>query len=494
MQNPFQGTQSRPPYPAGQTQPGMTGTGMPPYPPVPQGGVPYRQMPGAQQIPGTQQMPGAQQMPGTQQMPNPGWMPPVQGQQPTGFIPSQPQDMQNGIPPKKRHRLTAFQIGIILAVVLLIGWYVFQNYAPQTQQYATVRAGMLGAYYTGDALIIRNETPYDADGVTSINYIAEEGSLVARSMPICDVYSSGFSTRETNTLQDYRDQIRDYQRELLRQETTYDARMEVVETDVILRAREVRDIIAGMRGNLTNQQTLLDTAIAVRQQYLRQKYSADQRLSRLYDDEQAQLQRIDSWTKQYVSTRESIVSFYCDGYEYGLTAANYDQFTPQEVRRMIQGNLPEQSQSSKSKTTIYRTVNDGQWYVLMLADDKDWNPVKDQTYQLQIERQENTNVQATVVDFSRAGGDLLVKLQVNSSVKPVLYMRTCRATLGDSITTMMVPARAIYRQDDMDGVVVVDGSNQLFVPVQIVYTQGSDVYVSSIHQGLLFDGQTVMLF
>ncbi|MCR4882590.1 MAG: hypothetical protein K6A68_03410 [Clostridiales bacterium] len=406
------------------------------------------------------------------------------------FRPSfiQPDNLQ------KKLSIAPIHIAIIFAVVLLAGWYLFNTYAPQAATSATVQAGKYGAYYTGDALIVRNEVPYDADGVTSIDYKAAEGSFINNSTTICDVFSSGFSTKELTTLQDYRDQIRDYEQELLGAETTYDARLERVESEVLTQAKEVRSMLAGTRGNLINQESTLEAAITARQQYLRQKYSSDQRLSRLLDDEQAQQQRIDSWTKTFYGTRSSLVSFYTDGYEYGLTVQNCLDFTPSQVRNMINGQVPESSSLSKSKTTIYRTIMDEPWYVLMLVHDTSWNPVENATYTLELNQFENTQVEATVISFTRSGGELLVRLRVENNVNNVLYMRTGTARLGDNVSTMMVPSRAIYRQNDMDGVVVIDGSNRFFVPVQIIFRDGNDVYVNSLQQGLLFEGQSIMLF
>ncbi|MBQ6528754.1 MAG: hypothetical protein IJI38_09525 [Clostridia bacterium] len=400
------------------------------------------------------------------------------------------------MPDKIRQKLSIapIHIAIIVAVLLLAGWYLFNTYAPQAATAATVQAGKYGAYYTGEALIVRNEIPYDADGVTSIDYKATEGSFINNSTAICDVFSSGFSTRELTTLQDYRDQIRDYEQELLAAETTYDARLERVESEVLTQAKEVRSLLAGTRGNLINQESTLEAAITARQQYLRQKYSSDQRLSRLLDDEQAQQQRIDSWTKTFYGTRSSLVSFYTDGYEYNLTVQNCLDFTPAQVRAMINGQLPDTSSLSKSKTTIYRTIMDEPWYVLMLVDDTSWNPVEGAAYTLELNQFENTQVEATVLSFTRSGGELLVRLRVDSNVENVLYMRTGTARLGDNVSTMMVPSRAIYRQNDMDGVVVIDGSNRFFVPVQIIFRDGNDVYVNSLQQGLLFEGQSIMLF
>ena len=400
------------------------------------------------------------------------------------------------MPQNVREKLTIapIHIAIVVAVVLLAGWYLFNTYAPQAATSATIQAGKYGAYYTGEALIVRNEVPYDADGVTSIDYRATEGSFINNSTAICDVFSSGFSTREITALQDYRDQIRDYEQELLSAETTYDARLERVESEVLTQAKEVRSLLAGTRGNLINQESTLEAAITARQQYLRQKYSSDQRLSRLLDDEQAQQQRIDSWTKTFYGTRTSLVSFYTDGFEYGLTVQNCLDFTPSQVRSMINGQLPVSDSLPKSKTTIYRTIMDEPWYVLMLVDDTSWNPVEGASYALELNQFENTQVEATVISFTRSGGELLVRLRVENNVESVLYMRTGTARLGDNVSTMMVPARAIYRQNDMDGVVVIDGSNRFFVPVQIIFREGNNVYVNSLQQGLLFEGQNIMLF
>lgn len=395
-------------------------------------------------------------------------------------------------PPKKK--LHWFQALLILAAFGFAGWYLYTTLAPAASPYAVITAGTLGARYSGDCLIVRNETPYDAEGVTYVEYTAEEGSVVQRGTEICNVYSSGFSTKEMTTLQDYRDQIRDYQLTLIAADSTYDAKMARLESDVLARAKEVREMIAGTRGSLSNQEKLLSTAVEARQIYLKEKYSTDQRLSRLYDDEQAQLQRIDSWTKTYAATAESIVSFYSDGYEYGLNATNYDSFTPAEVRQMYNGKKPELSTTQKGRTTIYRTIRDGMWYVLFLVEDTNWNPVEGQSYELKLVGFENTQVMATVESFTRSGGELLVRLAVEDSVSPVLYTRTCQAELGDYVSTLCVPSRALYKVDDTDGVVIVDGSNTSFIPVNIIWRNGDDVYISAIQQGLLYEGQTVMLF
>ena len=397
-------------------------------------------------------------------------------------------------PPEEPRRLSVAQIALIVVVMGFLVWYLVTALTPEAEPYGRIEAGTLGSRYSGECLLVRDETPYDAEGLTSVDYLAEEGAAVFRGTPICNVFSSGFSTKEMTTLQDYRDLIRDYQLKLLRAEVATDARMEKLESEVMTRAREVRAIVGGERGNMINQENLLSMAINARQNYLRQKYSEDQRMTRLYDDEQSQMQRISSWTKQYAAMSEGLVSFYSDGYEYGLTVNNYDQFTPAQVRAMLNGSKPEQGTLMKGKTTIYRLVRDGYWYVLMLVRDNNWNPIEGASYELRLENFSDTKVQARVVSFTRSGGEMVVRLAVQAPVEPILYIRTCSGELGDNISTLMVPARAIYTQDNMPGVVVVDGQYQTFIPVNILDSRDGYVYISAIQQGVLSEGQTVRLF
>ncbi|MBO4471641.1 MAG: hypothetical protein J5841_07790 [Clostridia bacterium] len=382
---------------------------------------------------------------------------------------------------------------IVLALAFAI-WYLVTALAPQKPASAQIQAGVIGTRYTGDCLIVREEIPYPEDTVSSVRYVAEEGSYVTRGDKICNVYSTGYSTKEQKTLQDYRDQIKEYQTDLLKKQVNTDAYMEKLEADVLTRAREVRELIGGARGNMYNQETALAEAIRKRQNRLRELYVKDQRLSRYYDDEQSQLQRISSWTKQCEAKGDGLVSFYSDGYEYGLTMNNYSEFSPAEVRSMINGSKPAETMNIKGKTTVYRLIKDGHWVVLMLIKDNNWNPVEGAEYELKLENFKDTMVRATVLSFTRTGGELEVQLDVQSDVQPVLYIRTCTGVLGDNVMSLTVPPQAIWTQDNMPGVVVLDGDYPFFIPVNVVDKRDGLVYISPIQPDTIYEGQTVKLF
>ncbi len=388
--------------------------------------------------------------------------------------------------------LQSFAIVAILAVAAL---FVFNNMKGSGAATALIEQGTLGTVYTGDALIVRNETVYNDEGVQSIEYVAEEGSTVYRGDVVCYVYSTGYSSKEMTTLQDYRDQIKDYQQTLLAGETAYDQKMTRLETEVVQRGLEVRSLVQGSRGNLVNQESILKTAIDQRQSYFRSKYSSDMRLNRLYDDEETQQQRIDSWIKQRAATQESIISFYTDGYESALTPDRFESFSPSEVRAMFDGQKPEVAASERGKTDIYRLVKNNNYAVLMLIKDSTWSPVEGTSYKLMLEQFANTTVDAQVLSYTRASGELLVRLAVMGDVTPVLYMRACQAELGEYADGLMVPSTAIYTQNNQQGVVRVnDDGSQVFIPVNVVATQADKVFISGIQTGILGKGQTVRLF
>ena len=392
-------------------------TGMPPQPNMQTG----QWMQSGQPIPGQFQqqpmMPGQQPQQWVQQPPlSPEVLQQMQYEaymQQMPQMPTMQQPMEPPVPGKKKRARksgggSAWVTVAALVLVAGLAWFFLKDQIGKPQlNTAVVESYSLGDTHTGDALIVRNETAYDDEGVQNIEYVAQEGSMVYRGDVICYVYSTGYSSKEMNNLQNYRDQIKDYQQTLLKSETAYDQKMTRLESEVLQRGLEVRSLVQGARGNLLNQESILDSAITQRQSYFRSKYSSDMRLNRLYDDETTQQQRIDSWIKQKVATQESIVSFYTDGFEYALTPTEFEKYTPSEVRSMINGNRPATSTAQRGRSNLYRLVKQNNYAVLMLVEDSVWNPVEGMNLKLVLEQFTDTTVDAQLLSFTRSCGELL---------------------------------------------------------------------------------------
>lgn len=384
---------------------------------------------------------------------------------------------------------------IVLAVVGVAAWQL-RGFVGRNATTAIASEATLGGYYEGTLVIARNETLYETENATSIDFVASEGSRVNRSGVICKVYSSGFNQTEINRLQTYREEIQSYH--VSQVLSTYvDAELDSENAEISSLAQQVRTLVQGRGvGSLGNLERQLESALTVRKNYLRQKYPDDQTLAELYKVENDQLKKIESWTTTYTAPEDCLVSFYTDGYENMVNAGTYSSLTPSEVRSVIRGVAPEQSAVSRGSDPIFRTVIEDEWYALFLCTDKEWNPVVGEEYQMQLTGFDNYVLPARVESFTRIGGDLLLRMRISQSVEPVLNIRTCGAAVGDFVSGVSVPMNALYTMDNMIGVVVIDGGVQTFVPVTVVsYPDQNTAFVRPTLSGSpLVNGKTVMLF
>lgn len=396
-------------------------------------------------------------------------------------------------PPRQRSMMVYLYIGLGVLVAILGVMGITQLVNNQEARTAIVTISEKSSIHSGSAIIVRDETVFAQEGVSDIVYIAEEKAVVSRGDPVCTVYATGFSSREFTQLGNYRQQIKDYLNLLRSQSDTPDTRLQLLETTIFNRAMETRSLVQGMNGSLLSQESLLSEAVTARYDYLRQKYPDDTKLTRLYDNERNQMQRIDTWTKRYTAGDNGIVSFYTDGFESALNLNTLANYSPQEVRAMYNGRVPTAVQSGRDMADVYRLVRPYEWAVLMLADDQTWNPAIGEVYQIMIESFDNTTVPGTVTGVTRSGGDLLVRLSVSSPVDPVLNIRSCHVQLSTSVITYAVPNSAIVSKDGVMGVVVQFREGMFIVPVNIVSQDNTQTFVVPLNPGHLYEGLSVQL-
>ena len=399
---------------------------------------------------------------------------------------------------RKKKSFAAVRFLLLLIAAVVIGVVVWQarGYMSSHATTAIAQSDTLGNSYTGTLVIARNETLYETENMTRIDFVASEGSRVSKSGVICKVYSSGYNQTEINRLQTYRDEIQAYHTGQVLN-TYVDAELDSENNEIGSLAQQIRTLVQGRGvGSLSNLEKQLESALTVRKNYLRQKYPDDQTLSELYKMENDQLKKIESWTTTYTASEDCLVSFYTDGYENTVNSNTYGMLTPSDVRNVIRGVASEQSTVSRGSDPIFRSVIEDEWYALFLCTDKDWNPVVGETYLMQLAGFDNYVIEASVESFTRIGGELLLRMRVFSSVEPVLNIRTCGATIGDFVSGVHVPINALYTLDNMIGVVVLDGGMQTFVPVNVIsYSDQNTAFVRPTLPGSPLEaGKTVMLF
>ena len=382
---------------------------------------------------------------------------------------------------------------LLLVVVIFLIWRGLSP-SPVRTGMATVRGDSLGSQFQAEAVIVRNETLSDAESVTAIDFLVNEGERVSKGTALCRVYSAGYNQTEINRLQTFRDRIAQYHRERLIH-NYIDPQLDQLDTLIGSLAQEVRTLVQGQGvGSLANLEMQLGSALSARQTYLHTKYPDDTSLAALYDDETRQLRKIESWTTSYAAQQDSLVSFYTDGYELTVNKNTYETMTPAQVRTVLSGQQLAVDTLSRGRQPLFRTVVPDTWYVLLLSREKNWNPVVGQQYKMQLEGFESYLVDAVVQSFTLTGGELLVRMEVKSDVRPVLNIRTCRVVVGEFVDGLLVPLEAIITQDGQRGVVITDLSGEMFIPVIIRSYDQKNAFVQPLYMGSLLSGQTVKTF
>ena len=440
---------------------------------------------------------GAQPMPGAEY----GGQPDYSYQEPPADASAPPiyQVPKTGMSRPRRSKPKRWLYALLIIVLALAGFFLWRMLTPGQTQYGVVRYGSMSASFSGDAVLVRNETVDVQENVSQIDYLVDEGSRVKRGDIVATIYTSGFSAKEWTTLKRYRDQIKDYHKLLISGATT-DSTLLNLMTQVQSRAMEVQRLVQGAKGSVSEQEKLLKKAMENQQSYIKQKYPDEQKLSRLYDDENTQLQRISTWTKQFAAPADGLVSFYTDGFEKALNMNTYADYSPTQVRAMYNGNVPalETTVTVRNAVDVYRMVREDKWVVLMLCHDQDRTPSNGQTFQLVIESYDNHPLSATVIDSARSGGELLVRLEVNdvTFLPDVMYLRQCQVRLSDSVSSLTVPANAIYVQNGRKGIVMSTAGGEYWTGVEVIsYSDdGQYAYVVPDKPEVVYEGVVVRLF
>ena len=395
---------------------------------------------------------------------------------------------------------SAFNVILIILIILLVlagGTAMFSRYGGtiDNKQTSGIINSSLRTSYTGDAVIVRNETLFTQENISRIEFAVREGGQVKRGDTVCTVYTSGVSKNDISNLATYRTQVESYMKTLLASSNAEtDQEMKYHNNTVLQLAQDIQTAVHRGGGNLGNLESRLNSAVSERAYYIKQKFVDDQKLARLYDEAKTTEQKVETWTKSFGATDVGVVSFYTDYFERALNLNTYESFSPAEVRSMYNGILPASVNFARNEVPVYRLVRDGSYVVLMLCDDLTWNPTVGSTYELTVESFSNRSVAATVESVSLSDKDLLVRLRVSGSVSDILYVRSCHVQLTEIIASIAVPAGAITTYNGEIGVVVIQSDGEYFLPVTIISQDSQTAYILPQIDNILTQSSTLRLF
>lgn len=399
-------------------------------------------------------------------------------------------------PPKKRKRKIVVKprfFVFLLILVLLIAGLIFGIRAgvqALVNTEATVTYGMIEDVTTVDALVVRNEECVRAEGYGEIEYLVPEMSYVAADTPVLEVYATGYSGDRSQEMDALLTSIVQRQQETVLG-TIVNATLEEYNAEI---DAQVDAISAAMRDNpaqLDALSTQLTTLMEARQDYIETttEAQADSTLTQYYANKTQLESQIDAWRTQYRSPGEGLVSFSFDGLEPYLNMDTLDALDAATVKSLLQESNPAVPEELRSQQNLYRLVQPNEWYVAFTTQASQWKIGKGETCAIYFESYEDITYTATVRTLAASGNDLLVVLQMNEDVSPLINARKVRAVIGGRVEGMMVPLSALRTENSQQGVYLADDNT--FVPVRVVGQDSKNALVMPLEEGTLTRGDRI---
>ena len=391
----------------------------------------------------------------------------------------------------RRRRVTGrffiFVAILLVAAFLLVRPLIFS--APKVTQIMMANASQVQKV---DCVLIRDEHVISSDSTARVEYIAPENTLVNTGDVVANLYATGYSENLLKNLETTRSNIQAYHKQLL--SNIVDADLNRLDMVVDTMAMEFKNLITHQtKGNLSTVTRQLETAMVRRQDYLRQNKRADNKLTKLYEEENARLNSIQSWRKVSNADRDGVVSFYLDGYENDLTPATLDSLTIQSVRGVLGGATLATTQNTR-QTGICRIVDQSKWYVAALIEGNSWTPMVGQdNYYMTMEGFEDLTFSAAVATVQKQNGITLAVFEVRDPLGPLIYRRTGRAQFSITLTGLSVRTEAIANNSGQLGVWVYDVPGGTFVPVEVLSTTGNISMIQPMVDGALELGQQILI-
>ena len=391
----------------------------------------------------------------------------------------------------RRKRVTG-RFYLFLAVLLLIAFLVIRQFMFTGSRETVIMMANAAQRQTVDCVLIRDESVTVSDSTARVEYIAPENSLVAEGDNVANLYATGYSENLLDNLEATRKKIQDYHKQLLA--NIVDADLDRLDTVVNVMALEFKNLITHQTtGNLKTVTNQLETAMVNRQEYLRQNKRGDNKLTKLYDEENARLTSIQSWRKASTADRDGVVSFYLDGYETDLNPANLKALSIADVRTVLSGGELANSKQTRGNG-IYRIVEQDHWYAAVLANGNTWTPMVGQdNYYMQLEGFDDLSFTASVYSVQKEGDTTLAVFEIHDPIGPLIYRRGGKARFSITLTGLSVRTDALYNENGQMGVWVYDVPGGTFVPVDVLSTDGNIAMIQPLVEGALQLGQTVLI-
>ena len=386
---------------------------------------------------------------------------------------------------RRRRANTKFYlfIGAIAVVAVVVLFFVF-NIQP-----AEVEQGTIPFEAEAAAVVVRDEQVVFAQNYGKANYIVSEGERVEAEAPVMEVYKWGYNEKVMNDLIDYQTKIEQYQENVFQSEDLAN-----LQNEITAKAAELRGIINGTaEGDVVTAERELKSLMASKQNYLKENVNPDQQLQDFYTQEEEIQGRVNNWRQQLTAPTAGVVSYYFDGAEDVLNAANIENIKSSDILDILNGTTGSQeTQGEETEQPAYRLVNSYKWYLVIRSEEEIPEFTNDREFSIAFNDYVERQYQGVVSGTVKEENDYLYVIEISDDIGELLNVRRADTRVFTQFTGLKVPEKALKEKDGVTGVNVVVGREKTFVPVTVdIIKDGNAIVTPAEADSLLAERQHV---
>ncbi|MEG2957081.1 MAG: HlyD family efflux transporter periplasmic adaptor subunit, partial [Christensenellaceae bacterium] len=264
-----------------------------------------------------------------------------------------------------------------------------------------------------------------------------------------------------------------------------DPKLQEVNTQITQKSEEINHIINGEQdGDLVLAERELKDLMTQKQQYLRESVAADQQLQDFYSQEKQLLERVDAWREMVSAPQAGVVSFYLDGAESVLNAANIKKITSADVTDILNGSTVKQEVTvdSEAEKPLFRLVNNFKWFLIAKSDTPIDELSNSTVISIAFDDYLDKQYTGTVVGSVAEENTYIYAIEIADDIGALLNTRRTDAKIFTKFEGFKVPKNAIKTREDMIGVYVVTGHDRTFVPVDIKIEKDGYAIITPLSQ------------
>ena len=364
-------------------------------------------------------------------------------------------------------------LGVILALAAALVFLLAGNRYTQVVRDTCIQE------IRADAVLLRDERVIATEQHGEVTWLVKEGTYVSEGETVARVIQTQYSGDLVKDLQKIQDEILRYQRERLTDQY-HDVELEEMDEEIVQSTLGAVRAIRGKNAvDLVQWQSDLETYMTRREEYLKQNYASDDRLSDLLEESETLRGRIASLVTEAYAPSDGRISFNIDGCETELNAGALRDLTADMIQQTLSAAEAEKVTKTTQYNMIFRCIGSEAWYCAVPMQEQVQIP-RDGFFLLTIDELPGKTYQAEVVQQETFAQSGVLLLKIDGDPKDVINLRSVRVTLRAEHSGMYVPERALRKKDGQIGVrVKYDDGSRMFVPVDVYYRQGSRVLIGS---------------